>query len=142
MVNAAHGKDKSFSLVNTSAEFYKSSGIKFHGIEALDLSIFPIYPHFNDAAEFIHEALINNGKVLVHCGEGISRSATIVLAYLMIKRNFTAQQACEHVRCHRAIIPNSGFLKQLCHLNDQLNESRNTRKSQSNHNSQRITVIS
>lgn len=38
------------------------------------------------------------GTVLVHCVSGISRSATIVLAYLMIKKNQTIRDAIETIR--------------------------------------------
>ncbi|CAG2109629.1 unnamed protein product, partial [Medioppia subpectinata] len=124
VLNASWGKDKSFCLVNTSQEFYKSSDIDFLGVEALDISIYPLYKHFGKSAEFIHEGLIGGGKVLVHCGEGISRSATLVLAYLMIKCGYTAQEAVAHVRTHRSIFPNIGFLRQLCELNDQLNHKK------------------
>lgn len=119
-MNASCGKDRNLALVNTSSEFYKSSGIEFLGIEALDLSIFPLHKHFKESSNFIHNALLKGGKVLVHCGEGISRSATLVLAYLMIKCNFTAQESVKQVRRYRSILPNFGFLKQICDLNDEL----------------------
>lgn len=38
------------------------------------------------------------GTVLVHCHAGISRSATIVAAFLMIKRGMTAQEAIRIIR--------------------------------------------
>lgn len=124
VLNASCGKDKSFSLVNTSPEFYRNSGIEFLGVEALDITIFPLYKHFQRAADFIHDGLRTGGRVLVHCGEGISRSATLVLAYLMIKLGFSAQEAVKQVARHRNILPNVGFLRQLCELNDQLKQQR------------------
>ncbi|RWS30232.1 dual specificity protein phosphatase 3-like isoform X1 [Leptotrombidium deliense] len=124
VLNAACGKDKSLYMINTSESFYKESGIKFMGIEALDMSTFHLLPHFFKAAEFIHNAIENNGKVYVHCRQGISRSSTLVLAYLMIKRGLTVQEAVRIVRRNREIIPNSGFLKQLCVLNEELIETR------------------
>ena len=60
------------------------------------------------------------GKVMVHCKVGASRSATIVLAFLMIKRYMTVQEAVRMVRAKREIAPNEGFLQQLCDLNDKL----------------------
>jgi len=38
---------------------------------------------WTEALEFIHQGIMENTAVLVHCRQGISRSATIVLAYLM-----------------------------------------------------------
>lgn len=58
----------------------------------------------------------------VHCHQGISRSATIVLAFLMLKRGMTLVDALKTVRDNRAVHPNDGFVKQLCILNRQLYE--------------------
>lgn len=52
--------------------------------------------------------------VLVHCVAGISRSATIVLAYLMTTYNMTLLEAFRFVKTRRPIInPNGSFIKQL-----------------------------
>lgn len=119
VLNAAWGKDRSFGLINTSNNFYKASGIQFHGIEAIDVPSFSLKRFFGEAADFMEEALRSGGKVYVHCQMGISRSATIVLAFLIIKKGWTAQEAVRTVRARRQIIPNDGFLRQLCQLNEE-----------------------
>ncbi len=53
------------------------------------------------------------GKVLVHCAMGLSRSASLVLAYLMIHEGMTLGEAIKAVAQHRNICPNSGFMEQL-----------------------------
>lgn len=63
-------------------------------------------------------------KVLVHCVMGRSRSATLVLAYLMMKHSLSVVDAIEHVRQRRCILPNHGFLKQLRALDITLQEER------------------
>ena len=60
------------------------------------------------------------GKVLVHCLVGVSRSATCVLAYLMICRKMSAVDAIRTVRMRRDIHPNDGFLQQLADLDTDL----------------------
>jgi protein-tyrosine phosphatase len=40
---------------------------------------------FYECFEFIEDSLKNGGKVLVHCAYGVSRSVTIVSAYLIWK---------------------------------------------------------
>lgn len=52
-------------------------------------------------------------RVLVHCAVGVSRSASLVLAYLMVHHGFTLLRAINEVKEHRWIFPNRGFLKQL-----------------------------
>ncbi|XP_021100388.1 inactive dual specificity phosphatase 27 isoform X2 [Heterocephalus glaber] len=55
---------------------------------------------------------------------GISRSAVLVAAYLMIFHNMAILEALMTVRKKRAIYPNDGFLKQLRELNEKLMEER------------------
>jgi protein-tyrosine phosphatase len=53
-------------------------------------------------------------KVLVHCVMGRSRSASMVIAYLVAHENMTLMEAFEHTRKMRPIIrPNSGFMAEL-----------------------------
>lgn len=61
-----------------------------------------------------------SGKVLVHCHVGVSRSATLVLAYLMLKQNLSLVEAICAVKDNRGVIPNRGFLRQLIKLDGQL----------------------
>ena len=126
VLNTAWGRDRSFGLINTSKNFYKAAGIQFYGIEAIDVPSFSLKRFFQETADFIDEALLSGGKVYVHCQMGISRSSTIVLAYLMIKKGWTAQEAVRTVRARRQIIPNDGFLRQLCQLNEELIIERQT----------------
>jgi len=57
------------------------------------------------------------GKTLVYCGLGISRSATFVIAYLMMYERMTLIDAYKHVQKKRPIIcPNVGFFRQLIEI--------------------------
>ncbi|KAG8238854.1 hypothetical protein J437_LFUL018679 [Ladona fulva] len=117
VLNASEGSETYKGFVNTGASYYSSAGIKYKGFPAYDNLSYDLSQHFSDAAEFIDDALKSHGKVLVHCYMGVSRSATLVLAFLMIKRAMTAQDAIKIVRSKREINPNSNFLQQLCNLN-------------------------
>ncbi|KAM6964068.1 dual specificity phosphatase 29-like [Tautogolabrus adspersus] len=112
VVNAADGPQH----IDTGPCFYKDTTIQYHGVGAADCKDFDLSPFFTETADFIHGALSQKGKVLVHCARGISRSATLVLAFLMIKERLTLVEAAEAVRRHRNILPNVGFLNQLCNL--------------------------
>ncbi|KAM6986443.1 dual specificity protein phosphatase 26 [Aplochiton taeniatus] len=106
------------------AEYYAGMDITYQGIEAHDSPTFDMSVNFYPAAEFIHKALSSRGKVLVHCAVGVSRSATLVLAYLMIRQNLTLVEAIKTVKDHRGVIPNRGFLRQLSGLDGILRDSR------------------
>ncbi|KAG8219090.1 protein-tyrosine phosphatase-like protein [Butyriboletus roseoflavus] len=70
--------------------------------------------HLPDACLFIETALSRSGKVLVHCVMGVSRSATVVCAYLMVSQRLSVSAAIQYIRRRRPEIrPNYGFVRQL-----------------------------
>ncbi|KAM7475789.1 hypothetical protein LguiB_023032 [Lonicera macranthoides] len=76
---------------------------------------------FEEAHDFIAHVEQIGGKVLVHCFEGKSRSATLVLAYLMLRKNYTLLQAWNTLKqVHRRAQPNDGFAKILLELDRKL----------------------
>lgn len=95
------------------------------GLNLLDVPQTRISIHFQEAADFIEAALSSGGRVLVHCMVGLSRSATMVLAFLMIKRGLSLEQAATCVRRHREVRPNDGFLRQLLELEFSLSTRSN-----------------
>jgi len=69
--------------------------------------------HFEKSNKFIKEG-IHHGNVLVHCYHGVSRSTTLVLAYLMKSKKWSLARALDEVKAKRPIIcPNEGFINQL-----------------------------
>ncbi|XP_073703926.1 uncharacterized protein [Garra rufa] len=111
--------------VNTGVTYYQGRNINYYEVPAVDKCSFNISDYFFPAAQFIHQALSNpKNKVLVHCKMGISRSATLVLAYLMIHHNMMVEDAIDHVLEVKWIRPNTGFLKQLTILNSDLKSRR------------------
>ncbi|KAK1233303.1 hypothetical protein PQX77_003529, partial [Marasmius sp. AFHP31] len=57
------------------------SGIRHLRIPVEDVDYADLLIHLPSAVRFIHDALRSGGVVLVHCVQGISRSAAIVAAY-------------------------------------------------------------
>lgn len=69
---------------------------------------------FPTTNKFIDKHLSRGNRVLVHCYAGISRSAAIVIAYLMYKYNMPFMEMYNYAKSKRGIInPNFGFITQL-----------------------------
>lgn len=69
---------------------------------------------FYEAINFIENAQKENGKVFVHWVQGISRSATICLAYIILSNGLDYNEAFEFIQKKREVInPNLGFIIQL-----------------------------
>ncbi|KXN82456.1 Dual specificity protein phosphatase 15 [Leucoagaricus sp. SymC.cos] len=73
-----------------------------------------ILAHLSPSIHFIQAELDKGRGVLVHCQAGVSRSATIVAAYLMYRQNLSPHEALELIKKARPYIdPNPNFLQQL-----------------------------
>uniref|UniRef100_A0A8B9JI53 Dual specificity protein phosphatase n=1 Tax=Astyanax mexicanus TaxID=7994 RepID=A0A8B9JI53_ASTMX len=122
VLNAAHGK----MHCQGSHEFYGSS-IEYHGVPADDSPSFNLSVYFQPCADHIHQVLNSpGGKVLVHCIMGMSRSSTLVLAYLMLYHQMPLRSAVQRVVKKRAIYPNRNFLALLLDLDLQMKRKRKT----------------
>lgn len=63
-----------------------------------------------EGVNFIRKALVEGGTVLVHCHRGISRSCTLVMAYLIESEQRLADSVFEGIRAKRRICdPNLGY---------------------------------
>lgn len=88
-----------------------------------DLSGQDILSHIADSVKFIHKHRITGYNVYVHCQMGISRSSTIVCAYLMSYFNLEVQEALKFVKSKRKCAdPNHGFIQQLHQFNGDIDE--------------------
>eukprot|EP00668_Euglena_longa_P031860 GGOE01041127.1.p1 GENE.GGOE01041127.1~~GGOE01041127.1.p1 ORF type:complete len:431 (-),score=96.46 GGOE01041127.1:580-1812(-) len=77
--------------------------------------------HLQKGIDYIADAKAKNEKVLVHCFAGLSRSASLVCAYLMRENRWTFEQSLDFVRAARPnVCPNEGFVKQLQSFEKQL----------------------
>ena len=73
-----------------------------------------IKEHFDTAYQIIEQARAAGTAVFVHCSRGISRSASLCIAYLMRKERWSAQAARDYVEARRPVIlPNDGFWRCL-----------------------------
>ena len=87
---------------------------KYHKINLIDKETENIRKYFDETNKFINDAMLNNGNILVHCYAGISRSTSIIIAYLMKHQKMNFNKALELIKEKRGKIqPNSGFILQL-----------------------------
>ncbi|KAK0149975.1 Serine/threonine/tyrosine-interacting protein [Merluccius polli] len=83
-------------------------------LDIADNPVENIIRFFPMTKEFIDSSIDTGGKVLVHGNAGISRSAALVIAYLMETFGMKYRDAFSHVQERRFCInPNVGFVHQL-----------------------------
>lgn len=81
-----------------------------------------LYPHLAGAVAHLERLAQTPGaRVLVHCRLGLSRSAAVVLAYLMASRRMSFDDALIYLRAHRPwVSPNRSFREQLARYQAEL----------------------
>merc|ERR1719195_2500391 len=92
-------------------------GLQYYGFHVDDL------PHCN-ISRYFHRAVTAGGLVVVNCYMGLSRSASVVIAYLMTKHDMSFDRALGFVKKSRLVRPNEGFVKQLKDLELSLKRRR------------------
>ncbi|XP_043534839.1 dual specificity protein phosphatase 13-like isoform X1 [Chiloscyllium plagiosum] len=120
VLNTAHKQ-----VASSGCQDFYGTSMDYYGIAARDVPNFDIAAYFYSASDYIHKALdILGGKIFVHCAFGYSRSASLVLAYLMIYHHLSLLDAVKTVTSRRRIFPNRGFLKQLRRFDIKLQQER------------------
>ncbi len=93
------------------AQYETFSEVEYHRICIDDSNDVDIKTHFTKAVEFIKKS---DDPILIHCWAGISRSVTILAAYLISEKGMNNYEAIDFIRQRRkCICPNIGFQTQL-----------------------------
>lgn len=100
------------SVYNNAKPVYED--MTYLCIHAADASTQNLLQHFKECIGFIHECRLNGGACLVHCLAGVSRSTTMVVAYLMTVTHYSWEECLTAVKAVRSFVgPNYGFQQQL-----------------------------
>lgn len=104
------------NITSECGNVHEDKGIKYMKVSIADEDDKSIHPHFENAYQFIDETLRQdkNNNILVHCAMGKSRSATMIIMYIMKRFSWSFDKAFAFVKRKREIIePNDGFVDQL-----------------------------
>ena len=100
-------------MVNYDIDIPK--GCAHHAVHLEDTPVADLLDALEDTLEFIEKAIDEHGgKVLVHCHNGMSRSAAVVLAHMCYSMGLSIDEALDVLRMDcPSVAPNEGFLQQL-----------------------------
>ena len=88
--------------------------VKYMKIPAVDDEEFDLGSFFDQGHKFIRGHIEEGRNVLVHCRAGRSRSAAMVMAFLMKENGLTFEEAYHTLKKkRRCVSPNKGFKRQL-----------------------------
>jgi predicted protein tyrosine phosphatase len=98
----------------TVCDIYFANDFVYYPLSLYDAGNESVIGAFFGVIEFIEKAINNGGTVYIHCYEGVSRSSTLTIAYLMWKTNQSFNTVVENVKKKRPVTsPNPGFIVQL-----------------------------
>lgn len=86
---------------------YRSLWLRDSPSEDITSILYDVFDYFEDVRE-------QSGRIFVHCCQGVSRSTSLVIAYLMWREGQSFDDAFQYVKSARGIAdPNMGFACQL-----------------------------
>ena len=114
IVQAANNLESFFPSFGKQINSLKERGVfvlQLGWIDSMDFRL----ENLHDAILFLHSHISRQQNCLVNCAQGKSRSASLVIAYLLsIDHDMTFEYALEFVKQKRSIAePNSNFCMQL-----------------------------
>lgn len=116
-------------IINTASrdvwlpvEKMSNMGVELFQFHVDDVPSANLAPYFRAAADLVSRAQDTGGLLVVNCLVGLSRSAALLTAALMILRQWTVRRTLSTLRQRRQVKPNLGFMVQLLALEQQLRE--------------------
>ncbi|CAI5797588.1 specificity phosphatase 18 [Podarcis lilfordi] len=111
------------TVINVSVEVVNTyfPDIYYIHVPITDCPSSRLLDFFDPVADKIRAVESNQGRTLVHCAAGVSRSAALCIAYLMKYHSMSLANAHAWVKCCRPIVrPNNGFWQQLIQYEQKL----------------------
>lgn len=86
-------------IVNACNEIsnYFEDDFEYFKIDILDINNSSIYKFFDPFITFVENILNNNGKIMIHCYMGSSRSAILVVLYLVKYKSYTMDDSIRFI---------------------------------------------
>jgi protein-tyrosine phosphatase len=109
--------DEIYNLSNS--RYSEKQRIKYHHIDIEDNRNVDLTKYFEMFDKLIAKS---TGNILIHCQNGVSRSVSFMIYYLMKYDRITMKEAYEIIRVNRTQYtrPNIGFFRQLLRIEQEL----------------------
>ena len=106
------------NVVNCAGELTSNyTDLKFIELGMGDYEGEPIFPKFDVAYKYIKKHTKNN--LLIHCSAGMSRSASLVIFYIMKEKGWDYETCFNYTKERRSVISlNPSYIKQLSEYYD------------------------
>ena len=86
----------------------------YEKLDMLDNEEYDVKGAMPKAVNFMRNVEKSNGRVLVHCISGISRSVTVIIMYLMMEHGLSLKESYDYIKKLRPFIgPNDSFKLQM-----------------------------
>ena len=105
---------KSFDIdtvINCADEFVSEyKDLKFMELKLYDDWDQKLFPKFEIAYKYIK--LHSKKNILIHCGAGVSRSASLVIFYIMKEKNWDFETSYEYCKERRPVVEPNGYFQE------------------------------